>query len=771
MRWTLFFTGLSLALACAGTDTMAPPVPTSIRLTTSQPLSIVAGQTVQFSASVYDQNGAVMPEVAITLGVSPAEMGSISPSHLFTSAGRAGNAVITASSGTLSASVTITVAAGSASMLSKAAGDGQTATVGTTLPDSLRVKVTDSYGNAIPLVLVSWTVVSGDASVSPATSQTLTDGIAKARVTLGSQTGPISISAAFGSATATFTATAKAPDRLVLLRPPSSTATNRVLFSVQPVLQLQDGDGSPIARIGVPVIVGLRFGGNMGELHGTSTLLTTSEGTASWSDLFLSGQVGRYVLEFQAGDLSVQADVALQAGSAAKISPNAGNDQFTAPGTQVRIPPSVRIVDADGNLVSGVAVTFAVGSGGGSVTGSPATTNAQGIATVGSWTVGSAVGTSTLTATADGLAGSPVTFTARVGIVFASLDAGGGGEHTCGLTPAGVAYCWGDNRDGQLGDGTFTNRSSPVVARGGTVFKQLVTGVSHTCGLTPDGSVDCWGKGMAGLTTGGLTFRVLAGGGDGHLCGLATDGANYCWGSNTFGQLGDSTTVDRTSPVRVRMPSTLTPSFDRLAEGSAHTCGATSGRQSRVFCWGKNESGQIGDGTTTNRLIPTAINVMSSTIQYTALGPRHTCALTLAGAVHCWGGNESGQLGDGSTTNRAVPGGNVTANNGFAAYGVVAGGAHTCAFGVYVGGTGQPTTLCWGSNEFGQLGDGTQTNRAAPVTVVGGPSVFDALVAGTRHTCGRTPEGEVFCWGYNGLGALGNGTTTNSSTPVPVRAP
>jgi alpha-tubulin suppressor-like RCC1 family protein len=385
--------------------------------------------------------------------------------------------------------------------------------------------------------------------------------------------------------------------------------------------------------------------------------------------------------------------------------------------------------------------------------------------------VGAATGISTLTATAEGLAGSPVIFSARVEILYASLAAGGGGEHTCALGINGVVYCWGDNRDGQLGDGTFTNRSSPVPARGGMIFKQVVVGVSHTCALTSDGSVDCWGKGMGGLSTGGRAFRLLAGGGDGHVCGIGTDGIGYCWGSNAFGQLGDSTTIDRPSPVRVLLPNTGR-SFSMIAEGSTHTCGTLSGANPPMVCWGNNESGQIGDGTNTNRLTPTEVGLyVSFGIAGTAAGSRHPCGVaSSSGAVYCWGGNESGQLGDGSTTNRPIPGSNVNVN-GLRVTELVAGGAHTCVYGRFAGGTGEAATFCWGNNEVGQLGDGTQTNRTRPATVVGGPFVLKDLLAGNRHTCGLTQEGEVFCWGYNGLGALGNGTTTSSSTPVPARFP
>ena len=215
---------------------------------------------------------------------------------------------------------------------------------------------------------------------------------------------------------------------------------------------------------------------------------------------------------------------------ATTIAINAGDGQSAAASTGVAIPPSVTVTSAKGNPVSGVSVTFAVATGGGSISGGAQTTNASGIATVGIWKLGATVGTkNTLTATSPGLIGSPLTFTATgVASVFASLTAGF--AHTCGVTSGGTAYCWGQDASGQLGDGSSADRLTPVAVSGGLTFASLTAGRVHTCGVT-------------------------------------TGGAGYCWGLNSVGQIGDGSSTTRLAPVAVSGGLV----FVRLTAGSDHT--------------------------------------------------------------------------------------------------------------------------------------------------------------------------------------------------------
>ena len=304
---------------------------------------------------------------------------------------------------------------------------------------------------------------------------------------------------------------------------------------------------------------------------------------------------------------------------------------------------------------------------------------------------------------------------------FTAVSAGG--SHTCAVTAAGAAYCWGTNGSGQLGDGTTTERSSPVLVGGGVRF----TAVSAAGSL----------------------------GDDGHTCGVTAAGAVYCWGMNDYGQLGDGSTTNRSSPARVAGAVR----FAAVSAGYLHSCGVTA--TGAAYCWGSNRGGQLGDGTTSDRSNPVP---MRGGVPFAAVsaGVLHTCAVTVAGATYCLGFNRHGQLGN------AVPGQEVcerfscsTVAGGVRFVAVSASAFHTC------GVTATGAAYCWGLNNYGQLGDGSTANRSSPARVSGGVR-FAAVSAGGMHTCGVTAGGAAYCWGRNSDGQLGAGTTTNQSSPVLV---
>ena len=188
-----------------------------------------------------------------------------------------------------------------------------------------------------------------------------------------------------------------------------------------------------------------------------------------------------------------------------------------------------------------------------------------------------------------------------------------------------------------------------------------------------------------------------------------------------------------------------------ISAGTNHTCAVTSAGP--VECWGYNAHGELGDGTTTERLIASDVSGLSSGVVAISAGASHTCALTSAGAVKCWGYNGYGQLGDGTTTNRLTAVEVSGLSSGVVA--ISAAGSHACAL------TSAGAVTCWGDNAYGELGDGTTTNRSVPVAVSGLSSGVVAISAGYQHTCALTSAGAAKCWGFNAHGELGDGTTTN----------
>ena len=294
-----------------------------------------------------------------------------------------------------------------------------------------------------------------------------------------------------------------------------------------------------------------------------------------------------------------------------------------------------------------------------------------------------------------------------------------GAFHTCALTSGGGVMCWGLNGNGQLGDGTTTQRLAPVAVIGlSSGVTAVAAGTHHTCAVTSGGGVSCWGD-------------------------------------NIYGQLGDGTTTQRLTPVAV---SGLSSGVTAVAMGTYHTCAVTS--VGGVWCWGYGATGQMGDGTTTERHTPVAVSGLSSGVTAVAAGAYHTCAVTSGGGVWCWGDNGNGQLGDNTTTQRHTPVAVSGLSSGVTA--VAAGAYHTCAR------TSGGGVWCWGLNGNGQLGDGTTTPRLTLGAVSGLSSGVTAITAGYFHTCAVTSGGGLSCWGDNFYGQLGDGTTTDRVTPVTV---
>jgi alpha-tubulin suppressor-like RCC1 family protein len=331
----------------------------------------------------------------------------------------------------------------------------------------------------------------------------------------------------------------------------------------------------------------------------------------------------------------------------------------------------------------------------------------------------------------------------------------GGEDHTCAITPSGGVKCWGGNSRGQLGNGTNTDSAVPVAVTGlGSGIISVATGQSFSCALTSARTVKCWGKG-------------------------------------DYGQLGNNQNGDATTPVDVQSLSDVSS----IAAGCKHMCATTNAGDAK--CWGWNDEGQIGNGNNSNVSLPVSVLGITSNAAFISAGFHSSCAATATGAL-CWGDDSQGELGDGFQNAQTKPVA-VTqlafapmimvsgAYQGFA-YGptgpqLAAWGANATTGGVSTSiqnasaGDGYTCVLqnggvlCWGSNNLGQLGSGSTsttatTSASAPIGLASNVAYFGA---GFDHACAVTTSGGVKCWGNNANGELGNGTTTNSSTPVDVK--
>jgi alpha-tubulin suppressor-like RCC1 family protein len=350
------------------------------------------------------------------------------------------------------------------------------------------------------------------------------------------------------------------------------------------------------------------------------------------------------------------------------------------------------------------------------------------------------------------------------------LQVSAGGNHTCAIAAGGGVQCWGFNAQGQLGDATTGNRPAPVGVSGlASGMSSVQAAFLHTCALTTGGGVKCWGRntsGQLGDTTtanrsapvdvsGLATGATAIAAGLNHSCAVTTGGGLKCWGYNYYGQLGDDSNTLAQTPVNV---FGLASGIAAVRAGSDHTCALTTG--GGVKCWGRNRFGQLGDGSTTERHAPADVSGFTSGATAIAVGFDHSCALTAGGGVNCWGFNGWGQLGDGSITSRSTPGGVSGLASGVVS--IAAGQAHTCAL------TTGGGVKCWGDNSSGQLGDNSTTYRVTPVNVLGLASGVMAIAAGEYHTCALTTGGGVKCWGYNALGQLGDATTVSRPFPAAV---
>lgn len=346
-----------------------------------------------------------------------------------------------------------------------------------------------------------------------------------------------------------------------------------------------------------------------------------------------------------------------------------------------------------------------------------------------------------------------------------------GSRHTCAITDAGDLKCWGFG--GTLGDGTFDNHWSPVdVNNLGEAVKTVSLGEFFTCAVTADGGGKCWGENIYGqlgsnstnafsldpVDVVGLSSDISnIDAGDQHICAVTSSDEVKCWGDNANGQLGQGGLLE--SAVSIFKPSFTEP-ITKVAASSNHLCALTSSGQ--VGCWGSNDYRQLEDSFNKAIADPIMMTGLGSDVLDISVGSFHSCAVTASGAVKCWGDNIYGQLGDGNMPNSSTePVQVVGLETGYST--VVSGNHSSCALSSGGG------VKCWGLNYAGQLGDGSIDASDTPVDVVGlGSGVLD-LTAGYGFMCALLDTTDVVCWGENEFGQLGNDNApTDSNIPVQV---
>jgi len=300
------------------------------------------------------------------------------------------------------------------------------------------------------------------------------------------------------------------------------------------------------------------------------------------------------------------------------------------------------------------------------------------------------------------------------------------GHHTCMLLSNGSLSCWGEDSSGQLGhghSGGWWDEPHEYVSLGNNAAVTVVTGLHHTCAIADDTNL-------------------------------------WCWGRNDNGQVGngDESGANVDSPMQINLPAGRSPvSINAGADATCIVLDNGSG-----MCWGLNMDGHLGDGTYNNRNTPTSISVLPENRSLIAMdvGFKHTCGILDDGSVSCWGNNTHGQFGDGTNNQSTFPRA-ASLPSGRTAISIDAGSHHTCAI------LDDSSAYCWGRNDYGQLGDGTTNNSTVPVRVSMPPGLGVAeITTGNYHSCAIANNASVYCWGAHGEGGLGLGEGVDSDVPA-----
>ena len=360
------------------------------------------------------------------------------------------------------------------------------------------------------------------------------------------------------------------------------------------------------------------------------------------------------------------------------------------------------------------------------------------------------------------------------------------GLHSCSILGNGSLMCWGLNNRGQIGIGNTLNAHSPewVDLGSGTNVTEVVNGFRHTCAILENGSLMCWGENLDGQMGNGQQYQtqttplwVDLGAGrtaasidadSQNTCAIVDNGSLYCWGENANGMLNDDPLQlgRQTTPRWIDLGGNAA---SEVSVGSMNVCSILN--NGSLYCWGDDSYGQLARGSVTgsDSWVPLHVDFGAGVaVAQIDLGSQHVCAIVDNGSLYCWGRNSNGALGNGSagfSQSTGTPSW-VDLGTGRTAVAVSAGGFHTCAI------VDNGSLYCWGLNSGGQAGIGsTVSSITTPQWVnLGVGRTAIAVSAGSQHTCAILDNGELKCWGQDYNGALGNGVGTSSYT-IPQTVP
>ena len=377
--------------------------------------------------------------------------------------------------------------------------------------------------------------------------------------------------------------------------------------------------------------------------------------------------------------------------------------------------------------------------------------------------------------------GTYMIFQTRLNLDYRERSISSGNPHTCVILDNGSVSCWGRNDEGQLGNGGTTSSSTPTLTSSlgvGRTAVEISSGGYSSCAILDNGSVACWGSGFGGKlgnggssdkTTPTLTSSLGVGRSavalsvgkhslSSPVCAILDNGSVSCWGSSPGNGGGSSNTPTLTSSLGPGRTAVT------VSSGGHHTCVILDNGD--VSCWGSGGYGQLGNGGTADQSTPTITNSLGtgSTAVAISSGWYHTCVLLDSGSVSCWGRNSEGQLGNGGTTDQTTPTLTSSFGVGRTAVALSSGDVHTCAI------LDNGAVSCWGSASNGRLGNsgGGGSDMLTPTLTdsIGVGRTAVALSSGARHTCAVLDNGDVSCWGMGYFGQLGNGGTTDHTTPT-----